>query len=347
MPAAQKLLIDTEPPEFSTDTETFFRVDRSLTENTLDREQLAKALADAIAPIVPNLDLVVLVGGLGGFVGTAVLPQLASLLASRNILLIVLATLPMAYEGRFRGIEAMSCLHTLTEVADMVLVLDNQTVLHDLPEDQSLSQAYTAANSHICSVVTALWSAITVPGLVNCDLDDLRVIASGVGQAYWGFGTASGPDRAGRAARAALENRWATPEGTSDADGLLVVVTGPESLTLLEMNEAITLIQAASHPDANIVFSAVISSQLESSQNIEVAVLATYSTRFSSPPVRPLLQGDDRSLRVLIDMDTFDAGDATRFLQVLSGAYNHLTGDRLSIVSTEILPPGSTRRVIG
>ena len=113
---------------------------------------------------------------------------------------------------------------------------------------------------------------IAVPGLVNLDFADVRTIMREKGLAHMGIGKGSGDSRAIDAAKQAIQSPLL--ETTIDgARGVLLNITGGANLGLFEVNEAAELVSQAAHPDANIIFGAVIDESME--DELRITVIAT------------------------------------------------------------------------
>ena len=102
---------------------------------------------------------------------------------------------------------------------------------------------------------------IAVPGIINLDFADVKAVMQNAGTALMGIGAATGEDRAVQAAEAAIASPLleASIEG---AHGVLFYVQGGSDLGIFEVNEAARLVQEAAHPEANIIFGAVIDDNL-------------------------------------------------------------------------------------
>jgi cell division protein FtsZ len=87
-----------------------------------------------------------------------------------------------------------------------------------------------------------------------------------------GIGIASGENRAGEAARAAVSSPLleASIEG---ATGILLNVTGGPEMGLFEVNEAAEVVTGAADQNANVIFGAVIDHALK--DEVRVTVIAT------------------------------------------------------------------------
>jgi cell division protein FtsZ len=113
---------------------------------------------------------------------------------------------------------------------------------------------------------------VTLPGLINLDFADVRTIMSGAGNALLGIGMGTGDRRAIEAAERAV----ASPLLETSMDGahsILLSITGGPDLSLWEVNESARAVAEAAHPDANIIFGAMVDEKLEDS--VWVTVIAT------------------------------------------------------------------------
>ena len=100
---------------------------------------------------------------------------------------------------------------------------------------------------------------ILVPGLINLDFADVKTIMSGMGVAMMGTAMAEGDDRAPSTRRnRAISSPLLEDASVNGARGVIINVTGGPDMSLMEVNEALTIIQEAAHEDANIIFGAVV-----------------------------------------------------------------------------------------
>jgi cell division protein FtsZ len=125
--------------------------------------------------------------------------------------------------------------------------------------------------------VQGITDLITTPGLINTDFADVRMIMQNAGSALMGIGHGTGDGRAVNAARAAISSPLleASLEG---ARGLLLNVSGPSDLGLFEVNEAAEIVRETAHPDANIIFGAVIDDAM--GDEVRITVIAAGFDRF-------------------------------------------------------------------
>ncbi|MFO0746462.1 MAG: cell division protein FtsZ [Myxococcota bacterium] len=226
-----------------------------------------------LAEFLQGADMVFVTAGLGGGTGTGAAPVVAQVARELGALTVGVVTKPFEFEGRPRMKNAHKGLEALRKCVDTLIVIPNQRLLAIANENMSLLQAFREADNVLYNAVKGISDLITVPGLVNVDFADVRTIMADQGMALMGAGAAVGRDRAAVAAKQAISSPLLEDTSIDGACGILVNVTGGEDLTLMEMHDAITLIQSAAHPDANIIFGAVIDEAL--GDEIRITVVAT------------------------------------------------------------------------
>jgi len=124
--------------------------------------------------------------------------------------------------------------------------------------------------------VQSITDVITVPGIINLDFADVKTIMKDAGPAWMSIGTASGKDRAVQAAKNALTSPL-LDVSIQGAKGVLFNVTGGNSLTLVEVNQAAEVIKQAVDPDANIIFGVAHSPTTEDfdESTVSITLIAT------------------------------------------------------------------------
>jgi len=115
----------------------------------------------------------------------------------------------------------------------------------------------------------------------------------GAGSALMGIGSARGADRATQAALQAISSPLleASIEG---ARGVLMSISGGSDLGLFEINEAARLVQSAVHPEANIIFGAVIDDT--QGDQVKVTVIAAGFDGGTPPSIRSTSPNSMRTL---------------------------------------------------
>jgi cell division protein FtsZ len=232
----------------------------------------AEESRDEIKEALKGADMVFVTAGEGGGTGTGGAPIVAEIARSLGALTVGVVTRPFSFEGRRRAEQAEMGIQELAGQVDTLIVIENDRLLQVVERTTPLLDAFRVADEVLRQGVQGITDLITVPGLVNLDFADVRTIMNEAGSALMGIGRASGDNRAAEAARAAV----ASPllEASIDgATGILLNVTGGRDLGLFEVNEAAEVVTAASDPNANVIFGAVIDDSMM--EEVRVTVIAT------------------------------------------------------------------------
>lgn len=226
-----------------------------------------------IAEALKGADMVFVTAGMGGGTGTGAAPIIASIAREQGALTVGVVTKPFQFEGRRRRRSADEGIRNLASAVDTLITIPNQRLLAIAGEQTTILEAFKKADEVLLHAVQGISDLITVRGLVNVDFADVRTIMTGKGLALMGTGRASGPTRALEAAEMAISSPLLEDVSIEGATGILVNITGGVDMTLTEINDAMMLIEQASHEDANIIFGNVIEEDMR--DELMVTVIAT------------------------------------------------------------------------
>jgi cell division protein FtsZ len=233
--------------------------------------QAAEDHADEIAAVLAGSDMVFVTAGEGGGTGTGAAPLVARIAREQGALTIGVVTKPFAFEGRRRSTQADSGVEELKREVDTLIVIPNDRLLQVAERSTSVMEAFRLADDVLLQGVQGITDVIMTPGLINLDFADVRSVMSDAGNALMGIGRARGESRAVDAARLAISSPLL--EASIDgARGVLLVIAGGSDLGLFEAMEAADLVGQGTHPEANIIFGAVIDDTL--GDEIKVTVIA-------------------------------------------------------------------------
>ena len=235
--------------------------------------QAALEDTEKIIELLEGADMVFATAGLGGGTGGGSSPIIASLASELGALTVAVVTKPFDFEGKKRMIQAEQALVELRDGADTVITIPNERLLTAVPPQMSLIDAFKFADDVLRQAVQGISDLITVPGVINLDFADVRTIVTGMGMALMGTGIAEGDGRAETAARKAINSPLLEDTTIQGARGVLINITGSESMTLHEVSEASRIIQEAAHPDANIIFGSVFDEEM--GNKVKITVIAT------------------------------------------------------------------------
>lgn len=235
-------------------------------------EKAANESIEDIYQILEGADMVFVTAGMGGGTGTGAAPVIAKASKEMGALTVGVVTRPFMFEGSRRSTSAESGIERLQEHVDTLIIIPNDRLLELTDRRVSLTESFQMADDVLRQGIQGISELITVPGLINLDFADVRTIMSGGGAALMAIGHGEGEDRARIAAEQAINSRLldVTIDG---AKGILFNITGGSDLSLYEVNQAAAIIRETAHPDANMIFGAVIDESL--GESIRLTVIAT------------------------------------------------------------------------
>jgi cell division protein FtsZ len=237
-----------------------------------DRDEIARALSGS--------DMVFVTAGMGGGTGTGGGPLVANIAKSVGALVVGIVTRPFQCEGKKRMAQAETGIEEMKKQVDTLIVIPNQKLLSIVERTTPLTEAFEIANQVLYGATRGISELITVPGLINVDFADVRTVMKEMGDAVMGSGVASGENRAVEAAHSAISSPLLDDVSISGAQGVLVNITGGASMSLVEVEEATSIIQDAAGEEANVILGAVVDENM--SDEIMVTVIATGFNRRAS-----------------------------------------------------------------
>ncbi|WP_250030480.1 cell division protein FtsZ [Paractinoplanes maris] len=253
---------------------------------------------DEIEEVLKGADMVFVTCGEGGGTGTGGAPVVANIARKLGALTIGVVTRPFSFEGKRRQVQAESGIDELRNQCDTLIVIPNDRLLALGDRGISMMDAFRQADQVLLSGVQGITDLITTPGLINLDFADVKSVMSGAGSALMGIGSARGDNRAVEAAEKAISSPL-LEQSMDGARGVLLSIAGGSDLGLFEINDAAQLVTDAAHPDANIIFGAVIDDAL--GDEVRVTVIAagfdggTPSYKPSEPARKVIQQPAERA----------------------------------------------------
>ena len=227
---------------------------------------------DRMKALLKGSDMIFIAAGAGGGTGTGAAPIVARISREIGALTVAIVTKPFGFEGTRRGEQAERGVGALAEEVDTLIVVPNDRLLGVLDKQTAMVEAFRVADDVLRQGVQGISDLVTLPGLINLDFADVRTIMSEAGNALLGIGMGVGENRATEAAVQAVSS----PLLETSMDGarsILLSITGGTNLSLWEVNEAAKSVSEAAHPDANIIFGAMVDEKLD--DQVWVTVVAT------------------------------------------------------------------------
>ena len=235
-------------------------------------QKAAEESSDEIKKALEGADMVFITIGAGGGTGSGAGHVVAKIARALDILVVGFATRPFMFEGQKRRQNADLAIENLRSSVDTLITIPNDKLLQTIDRNTPLMEAFKVADDVLRQGVQGISDLITVHGLINLDFADVKAVMSNAGSALMGIGRASGENRAVLAAQQAIDSPL-LEVSIDGARGILFNVIGGNDLSMHEINLAAETITNAADPDANIIFGATISPDIE--DEVIITVVAT------------------------------------------------------------------------
>lgn len=238
--------------------------------------EIGKKAAEESRELIYNslsgADMVFVTAGMGGGTGTGAASVIAEIARECGALTVGVVTRPFTFEGRKRAQQADAGIKALKESVDTLIVIPNDRLLEIVDKKTPMIEAFREADNVLRQAVQGISDLIAVPGLINLDFADVKTIMTYRGSALMGIGTAAGENRAAEAAKKAIMSPL-LETSIEGAHGVIMNITGGSNLSLYEVNEAAEIVIAASDPEVNLIFGAMIDEEMK--DEVKVTVIAT------------------------------------------------------------------------
>ncbi len=218
-------------------------------------------------------DMVFVAAGMGGGTGTGAAPIAAQVARDKGALTVGVVTHPFRFEGRKRKLHAEEGIATLSDSVDTLITIPNDRLLSSLDAATPMRDAFQFADKVLSNAVRGISDLITVRGDINVDFADVKAIMTNQGRALMGTGYGSGEGRALQAAELAINSPLLEDIAIDGATGILVNITGGPDLGMMEVSEAVAMIEDSAHEEANIIFGYVTLD--EPCDEVKITVIAT------------------------------------------------------------------------
>jgi len=234
--------------------------------------QAAEEDLESVEQSLKGADMIFITCGMGGGTGSGASPVVAEVARRVGALTVAMVTTPFSFEGAQRSDIAKRSRKELSEQVDTIISVPNDRLLKVIDKKMSLIDSFKVVDEVLKQGVQGISEIITVPGLINVDFADVRAIMQEAGTALMGIGEAEGEDRAVVAAKQAIDSPLLdmTIDG---AKGVLFIVSGPEDMTMNEVNDAARTVTASADSNAKVIFGTLIDEK--HGDSVKVTVIAT------------------------------------------------------------------------
>ncbi len=258
-------------------------------------EAAAEEAIEEIRKVIAGSHMVFVAAGMGGGTGTGAAAIIARTAREMGILTVGVVTRPFQFEGLRRQRLADEGVRRLRDNVDTLIVIPNQNLFRIANDKTTFAEAFILADHVLYSGVACIVDLIVKDGLINLDFADVRTIMTGMGTAMMGTGEAKGPGRASAAAEEAISNPLLEDVTLAGAKGLLLAITGGNTLTLYEVDEAANRVRQEVDPEAVIIVGATFDETL--GDKVRVSIVASGMAR--NPAVQQAAQSGTRPMSQL------------------------------------------------
>lgn len=235
-------------------------------------QRAAEESHDELMEMIKGADMIFIAAGMGGGTGSGAAPVIAAIARELGALTIGVVTKPFTFEGSQRRRTAEAAIEQMVKNVDTLITIPNDRLLAIVDKKAGLNQAFRTADDVLRQGIQGISELITTPGLVNLDFADVRSIMADGGPALMAIGRSSGEGRAREAAERAIHSAL-LDVSIDGARSIIFNIRGGEEMSLFEVNEAAEVVRANTHPEANIIFGAVIDPSMK--DDLQLTVIAT------------------------------------------------------------------------
>jgi cell division protein FtsZ len=231
---------------------------------------------DDIKKALDGADIVFISAGLGGGTGTGAAPVVAKIAKEVGALTISVVTKPFMFEGKKRLKLATEGLEELKKESDSIVVIPNDRLLSIIDRKLGLKESFRMVDSVLSQAVSGTSGVILSSGDndINLDFADLKTVMDHKGMALMGVGEHEGDNAAYEAIKAAIESPLLDNMSINGAMGVLVHFNMHPDFPIMDIYEAMNVVQDSADEDADIIFGTSTDDTL-SDNYIKITIVAT------------------------------------------------------------------------
>jgi len=230
-------------------------------------QKAAEESREQLTEVIKGADMVFVTCGMGGGTGTGAAPVIAQIAKDMDILTVGIVTKPFKFEAKTRMANALAGIERLKEHVDTLIVIPNDKLLEIVDRRTTMPEALKKADEVLQQGVQGITDLINVPGLINLDFADVKTVMKDKGIAHIGIGYGTGDDKCITAVKQAITSPLleTTIQG---ATHVIINISG--DISLIEANDAATLVQELAGDTANIIFGAMYDDSTPDTASITV-----------------------------------------------------------------------------
>ena len=268
--------------------------------------ELGKAAAEEslkeIQENLNNCDMVFIAAGMGGGTGTGAAPIIAREVKAKGVLTVAVVTKPFKYEGEKRMKRALEGIDALQKEVDSLIVVPNEKLRHIGGKSATIKDLLTKADQVLLQAVKGISDLIMSEGFINLDFADVKKVMAKNGTAIMGIGRGTGENRTMDATKNAINSPLLEDISIENAKGVLMSISGPDTMTMDEVSEASSFIENSIKSDTDIFWGLVFDNSM--GEEVQVTIVATGITSeeaelrlsYTSSPTKKIITLTDRSM---------------------------------------------------
>ncbi|WP_456456779.1 cell division protein FtsZ [Nitratifractor sp.] len=229
-----------------------------------------------IKETLAGADIVFISAGLGGGTGTGAGPIIAQAAKEVGALTVSVVTTPFRFEGRKRQQLGKAGLEELKRESDSIIVVPNERLLSIVEKNLGIKESFRLVDDVLCQAVAGISNVILShgPNDINLDFADVKTVMSHRGLALMGSGSSAGANAAYDAAKAAIDSPLLDNISINGAKGVLVHFHIHPDYPILQISEAMDIIEEHADEDASVIFGTTTDNNLEIDQ-VKITIVAT------------------------------------------------------------------------
>ena len=258
----------------------------------IGRQATEESLEEIRRILEVNTKMVFITAGMGGGTGTGGAPIIAKICRDLGVLTVGIVTMPFAYEGKKRHLQAEEGIKQLKQYVDTLLVISNDKLRHQFG-NLKMREAFEKADNVLATAAKCITDVITTTGQINVDFADVCTVMRNGGVAILGSASANGENRAQRAIEDALSSPLLNDNDIRGAKWILININSTEgehefTMDEVEIIQSHLLSQAGENTD--VILGMGYDNSLEDS--IGITLIAT-GFENKDPFVKPVLKREE------------------------------------------------------
>ncbi len=231
---------------------------------------------DEIKDTLAGADIVFISAGMGGGTGTGAAPIVAQAAKEVGALTVSVVTSPFKFEGRKRTKLAKMGLEELKRESDSIVVVPNEKLLTIVEKNLGIKESFRLVDDVLSQAVGGISNVILShgPNDINLDFADVRTVMGHRGLALMGAGSSTGANAAYDAAKSALESPLLDNISINGAMGVLVHFHIHPDYPILQISEAMDIIEEHADEDASVIFGTTTNADMDPDE-VRITIVAT------------------------------------------------------------------------